>query len=157
MANVSKVRESGVLVEEFALGPEAGQAAGSGAEATHTLQRTPEAALPADAVDASLCPLCAEPLGWHETPCFSTQPESAPDPDEGPTASPTFYYPPATIFAFNLGQAVQAAYNKRAHRIIWRGQVKERHPATGLVHRVNVYRLNDGYWDCYREDDLQVA
>ena len=37
------------------------------------------------------------------------------------------------------------------------GQLKERHPATGLIHRVNVYLLNDGYWDCYREEELQAA
>lgn len=24
-------------------------------------------------------------------------------------------------------------------------------PATGLVHRLDVYRLDYGYWDCYRE------
>ncbi|AYA36650.1 hypothetical protein D3Y59_06015 [Hymenobacter oligotrophus] len=105
----------------------------------------------AENLDASLCPLCTEPLGWHDTPCLSTQPATA------SASNPTFHYSPAALFAFDLGQAVQAAYNNRAHRIIWRGQVKERHPATGWVQRINVYRLNDGYWDCYREDDLQVA
>lgn len=27
----------------------------------------------------------------------------------------------------------------------------------GLVHRVNVYRLNDRFWVCYREDELPVG
>ena len=26
-----------------------------------------------------------------------------------------------------------------------------------VVHRTNVYRLNDGFWDCYRENELQAA
>jgi hypothetical protein len=42
-------------------------------------------------------------------------------------------------------------------QVSWRGQLKELHPATGLIHRVNVYRLNDGYLDCYREEELQAA
>jgi hypothetical protein len=43
------------------------------------------------------------------------------------------------------------------HEVIWRGQLRERHPVTGLVQRTNVYRLGDGYWDCYREEELQAA
>jgi hypothetical protein len=52
---------------------------------------------------------------------------------------------------------VQPAPAAPARTIIWRGQFKERVPETGLVHRVNVYRLDDGFWDCYREDELQAA
>jgi hypothetical protein len=63
---------------------------------------------------------------------------------------------PATAYAYNLGGLVQPTTQQQAHPIGWRGQLKERHPATGLVHRVNVYRLGDGYWVCYR-DELQVA
>ena len=36
-------------------------------------------------------------------------------------------------------------------------QHKEHHPATGLVHRVNLYYLDNGYWDCYREGELQAT
>ncbi len=64
---------------------------------------------------------------------------------------------PASTFAYDLGHRVQPAPDAPARQIIWRGQLRERRPDTGLVHRVNVYRLNDGFWDCYREDELLVA
>jgi hypothetical protein len=35
-------------------------------------------------------------------------------------------------------------------------QHKERHPVTGLIHRTNVYYLDNGYWNCYREDELRT-
>ena len=60
-------------------------------------------------------------------------------------------------FAYGVGHRVQPAPEAPTRQVVWRGQLKERHPATGLVHRVNVYRLDDGFWDCYREDDLQAA
>ncbi len=60
-------------------------------------------------------------------------------------------------FAFELGRPVVPATQQQAHPIVWRGLLKERHPMTGLVLRVPVYRLADGYWDCYREEELQVA
>ncbi|MCR5890393.1 hypothetical protein LRS06_21940 [Hymenobacter sp. J193] len=41
--------------------------------------------------------------------------------------------------------------------MLWRGQVKERQPQTGYLVRVNVYRLDDGYWDCYYEAELTDA
>jgi hypothetical protein len=63
---------------------------------------------------------------------------------------------PAIIFAYELGHRVQPRPASPA-QVIWRGQLKERHPATGLIHRTNVYRLNNGYWDCYREEELQVT
>ena len=64
---------------------------------------------------------------------------------------------PATTFAYDVGHRVQPAPDAPARQIIWRGQLRERRPDTGLVHRVNVYRLNDGFWDCYREDELLAA
>ncbi|MBD2770056.1 hypothetical protein IC235_19380 [Hymenobacter sp. BT664] len=64
---------------------------------------------------------------------------------------------PASTFAYDLGHRVQPEPNAPARSVIWRGQLKERLPETGLVHRVNVYRLDDGFWDCYREDELQAA
>ncbi|KUG07496.1 hypothetical protein [Solirubrum puertoriconensis] len=151
MANASKFQSSGVFEAELVLD----ETADFGMEIPFG---PPSAAtVPEAAADAMLCGVCGEPLGWHETSCLSPQPEPATITDDNGAIGLTFYYPSAATFAFDLGQAVQAAYNNSTHRIIWRGQVKERHPATGLVHRVNVYRLNDGYWDCYREDDLQAA
>jgi len=105
--------------------------------------------LAADEVgDTSLCPACGEPLTWHEEAC----------PPPTPVAEPSFLHrSPAATYAYDVGLLVQPATQTQAHPIVWRGQLKERHPATGLVHRVNVYRLNDGYWDCYREEELQAA
>ena len=60
-------------------------------------------------------------------------------------------------FAFEVGRAVLPLTQQQPHAVVWRGHLKERHPATGLLHRVPVYRLADGYWDCYREEELQVA
>lgn len=42
------------------------------------------------------------------------------------------------------------------YNVIWRGQLKARHPRTGLVHRVNAYRLDNDYWDCYYEEEFQA-
>lgn len=104
--------------------------------------------------DISLCPTCGEPLTWHEEACHL--PGAAPAP--APPAEMSVLRPTAaTTYAYDVGLLVQPATQTQAHPIVWRGQLKERHPATGLVHRVNVYRLGDGYWDCYREEELQVA
>jgi hypothetical protein len=64
---------------------------------------------------------------------------------------------PEADFAFEVGRAVLPLTQQQPHLIVWRGHLKERHPTTGLLHRVPVYRLADGYWDCYREEELQVA
>jgi hypothetical protein len=107
-----------------------------------------------EAADISLCPTCGEPLTWHEEACHL--PGTAPAP-EAPAVMSALRPSAATTYAYDVGLLVQLATQSQAHPIVWRGQLKERHPATGLVHRVNVYRLNDGYWDCYREEELQVA
>jgi hypothetical protein len=65
--------------------------------------------------------------------------------------------PSVAGFAFELGRAVLPITQARSHPVIWRGHLKERHPTTGLLQRVPVYRLDDGYWDCYREEELQAA
>jgi len=108
--------------------------------------------------DASLCPNCGEPLAWHDEVCSApatpaanaektiADVEAAPEPSFSPSR-----------FAYAIGQPVQPAHNTHPHTIIWRGQVKERHPRTGLLYRVNVYRLDNGYWDCYFEAELQAA
>lgn len=107
-------------------------------------------------IDDSLCPSCGEPLAWHESVC------NAPDAriKEQETTSSAVETSPGLApspFAYALGQPVQPTPGAPARPIIWRGQVKERHPRTGLVRRVNVYQLNDGFWDCYYEADLQAA
>jgi len=60
-------------------------------------------------------------------------------------------------FTYELGRAVLPCTQQQAHAVVWRGYLKERHPATGLLQRIPVYRLADGHWDCYREEELQVA
>lgn len=104
--------------------------------------------------DAELCPVCHDLLAWHEQACqvapslHAAQPE-----EEAPAAQPPA---PVSTFAFAIGHRVQPVTSAPA-AITWRGQHKERHPATGLVHRINVYCLDNGYWDCYREEELQAA
>lgn len=102
---------------------------------------------------ADCCPCCGELLAWHEQPC----PLPGTAAETAPAAGGVFMRASAATFAFDLGQPVQPETQNRAYAIIWRGQLKERHPETGWIHRVNVYRLNDGFWDCYREEELQVA
>jgi hypothetical protein len=103
-------------------------------------------------LDASLCAGCGEPLAWHDTHCsLPGLLNVAAEPPVTPLSKAS------SAYAYNLGQPVQPVIAAQPHRIIWRGQLKERHPRTGWVHRVNVYRLDDGHWDCYREDELQVA
>lgn len=60
-------------------------------------------------------------------------------------------------FAFELGGLALPLTQAQPHPVVWRGYLKERHPVTGLVQRVPVYQLADGYWDCYREEELRVA
>jgi hypothetical protein len=97
-----------------------------------------------------VCCHCGEPLGWHEQAC------------EAPATQPTAAAAPAALqvsdgFTFALGSLVLPLTQEQPHPVVWRGHLKERHPATGLVQRVPVYRLADGYWDCYREEELRVA
>jgi hypothetical protein len=96
------------------------------------------------------CAHCGELLAWHEQTCAATPAPEA--------AAPRHFAPaPALAFAYELGRVVQPAPAAPTRTIVWRGQLRERHPQTGLVHRVPVYRLDDGYWDCYREEELRVA
>jgi hypothetical protein len=110
-----------------------------------------------DEVDASLCLNCGEPLAWHEEACTPVAaPTTKPETNE-PESAPAVPGPASPGFAYALGQPVQPVYEARPCPVIWRGQVKERHPQTGLLYRVNVYRLNNSFWDCYYEADLQAA
>jgi hypothetical protein len=105
-----------------------------------------------DYIDEALdvCQHCGEPLGWHEQACKGAVAK--------PTAAPTAPSPQASDgFTFAVGSLALPVTQEQPHPVVWRGHLKERHPATGLVQRVPVYRLDDGYWDCYREEELQVA
>ncbi|MBX0289613.1 hypothetical protein K3G63_04140 [Hymenobacter sp. HSC-4F20] len=117
----------------------------------------PGEAFPIEESDASLCLACGEPLAWHEEACSAADPV-LPAPFPEAAAFSDFESGLAPVpFAYTLGQPVQPGSDARPHRIVWRGQVKERHPRTGLVRRVNVYRLDNGYWDCYYEAELRAA
>ncbi|UOQ68909.1 hypothetical protein [Hymenobacter volaticus] len=112
-----------------------------------------------DDVAAALCPTCGELLAWHEEACSVSATVEANKPSIGEPEgvgqiSPSWAPSP---FTYALGQPVQPVPASRAGRVIWRGQVKERHPRTGLLHRVNVYRLDNGFWDCYFEVELQAV
>ncbi|WP_375436563.1 hypothetical protein [uncultured Hymenobacter sp.] len=114
---------------------------------------------PADADDmaVALCPHCGELLAWHEEACPApavpwnklpvNELQATGEAPRGLTPSP---------FTYALGQPVQPTPTTRVGTIIWRGQVKERHPGTGLLQRVNVYRLDNEFWDCYFEAELQA-
>lgn len=105
--------------------------------------------------DTELCPICHDLLAWHEQACqvaLAPQPDAQPDHDT-PDTSPAA---PASSFAYSVGHRVQPATSAPAI-ITWRGQHKERHPTTGFIQRINVYYLDNGYWDCYREEELQAA
>lgn len=98
------------------------------------------------------CARCGDLLAWHEEPCVLAAPHLA------EVAVPEVHIAHiASTFAYELGHHVLPVTGAAPRVITWRGQLKERHPETGMVHRVPVYRLDDGYWDCYREEELQVA
>ena len=106
----------------------------------------------AEAADAEpRCATCGELLAWHEQACAVT-PALEADEMEPVIVVPT----PGFAFAYEVGHLVLPTPATPA-RVVWRGLLKERHPQTGLVHRVPVYRLDDGYWDCYREEELLAA
>jgi hypothetical protein len=99
------------------------------------------------------CAQCGDLLAWHEEFCVPTatafRSQEIIAPETRSVAAPAF--------AYELGHEVLPLTGAIPHLITWRGQLKERHPETGIVHRVPVYRLDDGHWDCYREEELQVA
>jgi hypothetical protein len=99
------------------------------------------------------CAQCGDLLAWHEEPCvlaaIGIRPQEIIAPETPSAAAPAF--------AYELGHEVLPLTGTMPRLVTWRGQLKERHPKTGIVHRVPVYRLDDGHWDCYREEELQVA
>jgi hypothetical protein len=110
----------------------------------------------ADDTDISLCASCGEPLAWHEETCAPSHTKPDPTGEEpAPTTDSPQGLTPAP-FAYVLGQPVLPTPDAPPCPIIWRGQLKAPHPRTGLVHRVNVYRLDNGYWDCYYESEIEA-
>ncbi|RSK49390.1 hypothetical protein [Hymenobacter rigui] len=109
-----------------------------------------------DDVHAALCTSCGELLAWHEAACSpaANLPSAQTTGEQG---AEEIVAVASSGFAFDLGQPVQPAADAQPYPVVWRGQLKARHPRTGLVHRVNVYRLDNGYWDCYYETDLLAA
>ena len=105
-------------------------------------------------MDAELCPVYHDYLAWHEQAC-AVKPSLLPSGTEAALVPASLPAPTAT-FAFAVGHRVQPIANAPAP-VTWCGQHKERHPATSLVHRINVYRLDNGCSDCYREHELQAA
>lgn len=99
------------------------------------------------------CASCGELLAWHDEVC-STVRAQQPEPEALVVPAMKVF---TQAYAYEVGHLVQPVPGATARPVIWRGQLRERHPHTGLVHRVNVYRLDDGFWDCYREEELQVA
>jgi hypothetical protein len=98
------------------------------------------------------CVHCGDLLAWHEGPCSVAEPSLSEI-----AAAEISVAIPTLAFAYELGHQVLAVTSTAPRVITWRGQLKERHPESGMVYRVPVYRLDDGYWDCYREEELQVA
>ncbi|MBG8554999.1 hypothetical protein [Hymenobacter guriensis] len=99
--------------------------------------------------ECALCPVCGELLAWHEELC--QQDAVAATPHEIPLKTAGLHA--GDGFAFRLGERIWRE-NTTAYQVLWRGQVKERQPLTGYLVRVNVYRLDDGHWDCYYEAEL---
>jgi len=124
-------------------------------DAAEALDPIYDDATAADGADAeAVCAHCGDLLAWHEQACMPT---TAPVVAEASVAEePVVMFRSASAFAFELGKAVQPVASVPG-QIIWRGQIKERQPESGLVMRINVYGLNNGFWDCYREEELQAA
>ena len=59
------------------------------------------------------------------------------------------------FYSHELRGLVQLARGGRVWTIVWRGPLLVQDPATGVVRRVPVYRLDNGHWDAYYPDEFQ--
>jgi hypothetical protein len=59
-------------------------------------------------------------------------------------------------YQYDVGDLVQLVRMGKVYHVTWRGQMKVQQP-NGVVLRVNVYRLDNGFWDCYHEQELTTA
>ncbi|RZK97199.1 MAG: hypothetical protein EOO62_28430, partial [Hymenobacter sp.] len=77
------------------------------------------------------CASCGELLAWHEESCGT---ERTRQPELAAVAEPELR---AAIqgYAYEVGHLVQPVPEAAARPVIWRGQLRERHPHTGLVQR----------------------
>ena len=101
--------------------------------------------------EAGLYPVCHDLLAWYGQAC-AAGPSLLPAGAEAAIVAASLPVPAAT-FVFAIGHHVQPSASAPAV-VTWCGQHKERHPATGLVQRINVYRLDNGHWDCCRVNEL---
>jgi hypothetical protein len=60
------------------------------------------------------------------------------------------------FYQFQIGSLIQLAPDTRAYMVIWRGQQPSYLSNGGIIEQ-NIYRLDDGFWDCYHEEELQAA
>ena len=60
-----------------------------------------------------------------------------------------------SFYSHELRGLVQLTQGGRVHTIVWRGPLLVQDPTAGLVLRVPVYRLDDGHWDAYYQDEFQ--
>ena len=104
--------------------------------------------------EAGPCLVCYDLLVRHEQAC-AAGPSLLPAGAEAAIVVASLPVPAAT-FPFAVGHHVQPSASAPAV-VTWCGQFKGRHPATGLVQCINVYRLDNGHWNCYRVDELQAA
>jgi hypothetical protein len=56
---------------------------------------------------------------------------------------------------FDIGTLVQLVRGGQVWTVIWRGFLRVRLPSGWG--RAHVYRLNNGFWDCYHEQELHTA
>jgi hypothetical protein len=57
-------------------------------------------------------------------------------------------------FHYDIGNLVQLAWRRPYYQVTWRGWVFEPNGRGNGVRRLSVYRLDNGHWDCYHEDEL---
>jgi hypothetical protein len=58
---------------------------------------------------------------------------------------------------YDEGDLVQFRPDGTVFTVKWCGQIVEYNNLHHTWRRVNVYRLDDGFWDCYHEEQLQSA
>jgi hypothetical protein len=59
-------------------------------------------------------------------------------------------------YKYDVGNVVQLVRGGKAYTVKWRGYLEVPNPHGGIG-RVSVYRLDNGYWDCYYENELHSA
>jgi hypothetical protein len=60
-----------------------------------------------------------------------------------------------SFYEYDVGNLVQLVRGGKVWMVKWRSYILVRR--SGIWVREPVYRLDNGYWDCYYEDELHVA